>query len=148
MDLLPLSPYSGKFAGYELARGKLELDLKYHLEGKKIDASNVVTLNQFTFGDPVNSPDATKLPVRLGVALLKDTDGNIVIDADPGHHGMTRIFCTAAWCCVIVNLLTKAAISPFSLLAAFGGGGDELGYQEFAPGSAAIQPGRSRSWRP
>jgi hypothetical protein len=42
---------------------------------------------------------------------------------------------------VIVNLLTKAAVSPFSLIgAAFGGGGDELAFQEFTPGSAAIQP--------
>ena len=40
---------------------------------------------------------------------------------------------------VIVNLLTKAAVSPFALLgAAFGGGGDELAYQQFAPGSSDI----------
>ncbi len=39
-----------------------------------------MTLNQFTFGAATNSPEATGLPVRLGVALLKDTEGKIVID--------------------------------------------------------------------
>ncbi|MDP1790044.1 MAG: AsmA family protein, partial [Methylibium sp.] len=40
---------------------------------------------------------------------------------------------------VIVNLITKAITAPFSLLAsAFGGGGQELGYVEFAPGSTEL----------
>ncbi len=142
VDLQPLSPYSGKYAGYELARGKLLLDVKLLLDDRKIDATNVITLNQFTFGGPVKSPDATSLPVRLGVALLKDTDGKIVIDVpvqgslDDPSFGVGRVVLR-----VIVNLLTKAAVSPFSLLgAAFGGGGDELAFQEFAPGSTALQP--------
>lgn len=142
VDLQPLSPYSGKYAGYELARGKLQLDVRFLLNGKKIDSSNVITLNQFTFGGPTNSPDATGLPVRLGVALLKDLDGKIIIDVpvvgtvgDPDFH-----IGKVVWR-VIGNLLTKAAVSPFALLGSmFGGGGDELGYQEFAPGMAALQP--------
>lgn len=142
VDLLPLSPYSGKFAGYELARGKLLLDVKVLVDGKKIDTSNVITLSQFTFGRPVQSPDATKLPVRLGVALLKDLDGKIVIDipvqgsTDDPDFRISRVVLR-----VIVNLLTKAAVSPFSLLgAAFGGGGDELAYQEFTAGASALLP--------
>jgi hypothetical protein len=141
MDLLPLSPYSGKYAGYELARGKLVVDTKFHLDGRKIDSANVVTLNQFAFGSPTNSPDATGLPVRLGVALLKDLDGKIVIDVpvqgtvdDPDFH-IGKVVGR-----VIGNLLTKAAVSPFALLGSmFGGGGDELAYQEFAAGAAALQ---------
>jgi hypothetical protein len=142
VDLVPLSPYSGKFAGYELARGKLLLDVKLNVDGNKIDAANVITLNQFTFGSAVKSPDATSLPVRLGVALLKDMDGKIVIDVpvqgntdDPSFR-VGRVVLR-----VVVNLLTKAAVSPFSLLgAAFGGGGDELAFQEFEPGSTEIRP--------
>jgi len=142
VDLLPLSPYSGKFAGFELARGKLLLDVKVALDGPKIDAANVLTLNQFTFGNPVKSAAATSLPVRLGVALLKDRAGNIVIDlpvqgsTDDPEFRIGKVVMR-----VIVNLLTKAATSPFSLLgAAFSGGGDELAYQEFAPGMAELLP--------
>jgi hypothetical protein len=146
VDLVPLSPYSGKFAGFELARGKLVLDVKAVVDGDKVDAANVITLNQFTFGSPVKSPDATSLPVRLGVALLKDTEGRIVIDvpvkgstSDPSF-GVGRVVGR-----VIVNLLTKAAVSPFALLGSiFGGGGDELAYQEFNPGSTEIKPGEEK----
>jgi hypothetical protein len=141
VDLVPLSPYAGKYAGYELARGQLVVDSKILVDGDSVDAANVVTLNQFTFGAPTASPVATKLPVRLGVALLKDLDGRIVIDlpvqgslADPEFR-IGRVVLR-----VVVNLLTKAAVSPFSLLGSmFGGGGDELAFQDFAPGSSALE---------
>ena len=142
MDLLPLSPYSGRYAGYELARGKLVLDVKFQLDGKKIESTNVVTLHQFTFGAPVTSPDATGLPVRLGVALLKDSSGQIVIDlpiqgsTDDPNFRIGKVVLR-----VIVNLLTKVATSPFALLGSmFGGGGEELAFQEFTPGAAALLP--------
>jgi Domain of Unknown Function (DUF748) len=142
VDLVPLSPYSGKYAGYELARGQLFLDVKARVADRKVNMANVVTLNQFTFGAPTHSPDATHLPVRLGVALLKDLDGKIVIDVpvagsldDPSFR-----IGKVVWR-VIGNLLTKAAVSPFSLLGSmFGGGGEELSYQEFAPGAVVPLP--------
>ncbi len=117
------------------------VDVKARLGERKLDSENVVTLKQFTLGAPTNSPEATKLPVRLGVALLKDTDGNIVIDLpvkgslDDPEFRIGRVVMR-----VIVNLLVKAATSPFSLLgAAFGGGGDELAYQDFSPGALIPQ---------
>ncbi len=142
VDLLPVSPYSGKFAGYELARGQLVVDMKILVADRKLDSTSVVTLNQFTFGAATNSPDATGLPVRLGVALLKDSDGRIVIDLpvqgnldDPDFR-----YSKVVWR-VIGNVLAKAATSPFSLLGSmFGGGGDELAFQEFAPGESQLQP--------
>lgn len=146
VDLVPLSPYVGKYAGYELARGKLVLDVKFALDGKKIDAANVVTLNQFTFGAPVASPEATKLPVRLGVALLKDMNGRIVIDVpvqgnlDDPNFRIGRVVLR-----VVVNLLTKAAVSPFSLVGSmFGGGGEELAFQQFSPGAVHVEDGERK----
>ncbi len=137
-DLSPISPYMGFYAGYELARGGLAVDVKASLARRQLDTANVVTLNQFTLGAPTNSPGATKLPVRLGVALLKDIDGNIVIDLpvkgslDDPDFRIGRVVLR-----VVVNLLAKAATSPFSLIGSmFGGGGDELAYQDFAPGAA------------
>jgi hypothetical protein len=138
VDLSPISPYVGTYAGYELARSGLTVDVKARLTERKIDTNNVVTLNQFTLGAATNSPEATKLPVRLGVALLKDMDGNIVIDLpvkgsmDDPKFKIGRVVLN-----VLVNLLVKAATSPFSLIgAAFGGGGDELAYQDFSAGAA------------
>lgn len=137
VDLSPISPYVGTYAGYELARSGLAVDVRARLSQRNLDTANLVTLKQFTLGAPTNSPEATKLPVRLGIALLKDIDGNIVIDLpvqgsldDPSFR-IGRVVLR-----VLVNLLVKAATSPFSLIgAAFGGGGDELAYQDFYPGA-------------
>ncbi|MEJ1972571.1 MAG: DUF748 domain-containing protein [Lacunisphaera sp.] len=142
VELLPLSPLIGKYAGYELARGKLNSSLKFRLAGRQMDATDVITLNGFAFGASVDSPDATKLPVRLGVALLKDTAGQIVIDVPvSGNIDDPDVRLGKAIVRVIVNLLTKAAVSPFSLLGSLiGGGGEELAFQEFAPGLSQLQP--------
>lgn len=138
VDLTPTSPYAGLFAGYGIAEGKLSFDLDYQIVGKKLNSKNVITLDQFTFGDPVDSPTATHLPVRLAIAILKDRDGKIVLDVpvqgslDDPKFRISKVVERA-----IVNILEKVATSPFSLLGAlFGGGGEELSYQDFAPGSA------------
>jgi hypothetical protein len=140
VDLTPTGPYSAKFAGYGIAEGKLNLDLTYELVGKKLSSKNVITLDRFTFGEQVDSPDATHLPVRLAVAILKDREGRIVLDVpvqgslDDPKFRIGKVVERA-----IVNILEKVATSPFSLLGAvFGGGGEELGYQDFAPGSAEL----------
>ena len=142
VDLTPTSPYAGKFAGYRIARGKLNVDLEYQIVGKKLTSKNVITLDQFTFGEKVDSPDATHLPVRLAVAIMKDRDGKIVLDVpvdgslDDPQLRIGKVVTRA-----IVNILEKVATSPFSLLGAmFGGGGEELGYQDFVPGSAELSP--------
>ena len=141
VDLTPTSPYSGRFAGYRIAKGKLNLALSYHLSGRNLKSENVITLDQFTFGDKVDSPEATKLPVRLAIAILKDRNGKIELDVpiegslDDPQFRLHKVVVRA-----IVNLLTKVATSPFSLLgAAFGGRGEEMNYQDFAPGSFELE---------
>jgi hypothetical protein len=142
VDLTPTGPYSGRFAGYAIAEGKLNLDLEYQIVGKKLTAKNVITLDQFTFGEKVESADATHLPVRLAIAILKDRQGKIILDVpvegnlDDPQFRIGKVVTRA-----IVNILEKVATSPFSLLGAlFGGGGDELSYQDFAPGRAELSP--------
>ncbi|NJD56567.1 MAG: DUF748 domain-containing protein [Nitrospirae bacterium] len=135
MDLSPLTPYSGKYLGYAIEKGKLTLNLQYLIEKKKLDAQNKILLDQFTLGSQVDSPDATKLPVRLAIALLKNRRGEIDLDVpvsgqiDDPQFSLGRIILK-----ILVNLLVKAATSPFALLGALFGGGEELSYVEFDPG--------------
>ena len=67
--LTAVSPYAGKYAGYPITKGKLSLDLKYQVSKKQLVGENKVLVDQFTFGEKTESPDATSLPVRLAVAL-------------------------------------------------------------------------------
>jgi anti-sigma factor ChrR (cupin superfamily) len=138
LELAPLSPYAGKYAGYKIERGKLSMDVQYSIKPDgTLQANNQVILNQLTFGEKVDSPSATSLPVRLAVALLKDSDGVIDINLpisgslnDP-EFSFGRLILR-----VIVNLLVKVATSPFSLLA--GGGGEQSNTVEFVPGTATL----------
>ncbi|HEX4885730.1 MAG TPA: DUF748 domain-containing protein, partial [Casimicrobiaceae bacterium] len=79
IDLPPLTPYSVKYAGYGIEKGKLTFDVRYRVDDRKLSAQNRLVLDQLTFGDRVESPTATKLPVLLAVALLKDARGVIDI---------------------------------------------------------------------
>lgn len=141
IELTRLAPYAAKYAGYPITKGKLSLNVKYYVDNGQLKASNNIFIDQLTFGEKVESPDALKLPVLLAVALLKNSRGEIDINlpvsgslSDPEFSIGGIIFK------VIINLLTKAIISPFSLLASAFGGGDELAYVEFVPGTSSLSP--------
>ena len=120
-------------------RGSSTLNLKYHIEKRKLDSENKVFLDQFTFGEAVDSPKATKLPVKFAVALLKDRKGEIHLDLPvTGSLNDPKFSIWGVVWKIIGNLLVKAATSPFALLGAVFGGGEQLSYLEFDPGSFDI----------
>jgi hypothetical protein len=92
-------------------------------------------------GDKVESPDATKLPVRLGIAILKDRSGKIELDVPvEGSLGDPEFRLGKVITRALVNVFTKIVTSPFTALGAvFGGKGEEVSYQDFAAGSAELQ---------
>lgn len=139
VDLPRFTTYSAKYVGYPIKRGKLSVDLEYKIKNRALQATNHVVLNQLTFGDKTNSPDATKLPVLLAVALLKDSRGNIDINLPiSGSLDDPEFSVGGIVVRVLMNLVVKAVTSPFSLLASAFGGGEELSYVEFPPGSAVL----------
>jgi len=139
IELSPTSPYTGKFIGYTIAKGKLSLDLQYLVEDTKITGKNKAFLDQFTLGDTVESPDALKLPINLAIALLKNRKGEITLNVpvkgnlDDPEFSIGGIVFKA-----IVSLIAKAATSPFALLGALLPEGEDLQYVDFEPGSVLI----------
>jgi Domain of Unknown Function (DUF748) len=141
LELAPLSTYAGKYAGYAIERGKLSMEVAYKIDADgRLDAKNQVILNQLTFGEKIDSPDATKLPVLLAVALLKDRRGVIDINLPvSGSLNDPQFSIGGIIWKVILNLLAKALTAPFALLA--GGGGEDLSLVEFRPGTALMNAG-------
>jgi uncharacterized protein involved in outer membrane biogenesis len=140
VDLPPLTPYSIKYAGYGIEKGKLTFDVHYKVENRKLAAENRLVLDQLTFNrERIDSPTATKLPVLLAVSLLKDSRGVIDINLPiAGSLDDPEFSVGGLIIRVIVNLLTKAVTAPFALLGAAFGHGEELSIVPFAPGSAAL----------
>ncbi|MDQ0008879.1 uncharacterized protein involved in outer membrane biogenesis [Luteibacter jiangsuensis] len=139
IQLANLSPYSGKYAGYPITKGRLNVDVHYLLDQRKLTADNHIFIDQLTFGDRLEGPGISHLPVKLAVALLKDSQGRIDVrvpvsgSLDDPHFSVGGLVWRA-----IGNLIVKAVTSPFRLLASAGGGREDLGYVEFAPGSAVL----------
>ena len=142
LELAPLTPYAGKYAGYAIERGKLSMDVAYRIDADgHLEARNQVILNQLTFGSPIASPETTKLPVRLAVALLKDRNGVIDINLPiSGSLNDPQFSVGGIVVKLIGNLLLKAVTSPFALIAgaAGSGGGPDLSAVEFRPGTTVM----------
>ena len=141
IELSPLSPYSGTYVGYLIERGKLNVALAYLVENGKLTSTNKLFIDQFTFGDKVESDKATSLPVRLAVALLKDRKGEIHLDIPvSGSIDDPQFSVWGIVWQVIKNLLVKAVTSPLALLGALVGGGEDFSAIVFPAGS--MQPDR------
>ena len=141
VELTTLTPYSGKFAGFRIRKGRLNLDLHYLITNGQLKAENKVVVEQLQLGEKVDSPDAVDLPIRLAVALLKDTEGKISIELpvtgdlnNPQFSVMPIVWQT------LRNLVLRAAQAPFKFIGGLiaGGGSEDLGNVSFAPGSSEL----------
>ena len=139
VDLVGFSPYAGKYAGYAIDKGKLSLNVAYKLENQHLSAENRLFIDQLTFGDKVDSPTATTLPVNLAIALLKNNRGEIDLNLPiSGSLDDPEFSVGGLIVKVVVNLFVKAVSSPFALLGSMFGGGEELSALDFAPGRASL----------
>jgi len=140
LELPPLSPYSVKYAGHGIERGKLSMDVAYKVQPDgKLTASNNLVLNQLAFGDQVEGAPAS-LPVRLAVALLADRNGVIDLDLPvSGSLNDPQFSLGSVILKIIGNLIMKAVTAPFSLLTGAFSGADQQGAVDFAPGSVTLE---------
>src|SRR5690606_23705493 len=140
VELTTITPYSGKFAGYRIRKGRLNLDLHYRIEKGQLNAENKVLVENLQLGERVDSPDAVDLPIRLAVALLKDTQGRIAIELpvqgdlnNPEFSVMPIVWQT------LRNLVLRAAQAPFKFIAGLVGGSNvDLSTVPFSAGSAQL----------
>jgi len=139
VEMTSVTPYSGRFAGYRIEKGKLSVDLAYHVENRQLKAQQRFVIDQLQLGERVESADAVRLPLRLAVALLKDRNGVIDLDLpvtgslDDPEFRIAPIIWKA-----VINLLTKVATAPFALLGRLFGGSEEMNLVDFEPGKAVL----------
>ncbi|NIL20150.1 DUF748 domain-containing protein [Pseudomonas sp. AN3A02] len=141
VELTNLTPYSGKFAGFRIRKGRLNLDLHYVITKGQLKAENKVVVEQLQLGERVDSADAVDLPIRLAIALLKDSDGKISIELpvtgdlnNPQFSVMPIVWQT------LRNLVVRAATAPFKFIGGLvsGGGAQDLGNVSFVAGSSEL----------
>ncbi|HET7204554.1 MAG TPA: DUF748 domain-containing protein [Steroidobacteraceae bacterium] len=139
ISLPVFNPYSGKFAGYNIAKGKLTTDLRYQIDARKLDAQHRIRIDQLEWGEATAAKGEATLPVKFATSLLKDADGVISLDIpvsgtldDPAFRVGPIVWQ------VIKNLLTKAVTAPFKALGALFKGAEEAQFVDFAPGGSEV----------
>ena len=142
LEMANLTPYSGKFAGRRIDSGKLSVDLEYKIKQRQLAGENKFVINKLKLGERVDSPDATKLPLDLAIALLEDSNGVIDLDLpisgslDDPQFSYGKIIWKA-----IVNVLTKLVTAPFRALGKLlGVSSEKLEAVTFDPGSSKLLP--------
>jgi len=121
----------------------------YLLKDENLTAENHILLDQLTFGDPLPGAKTSKIPLRLAIALLKDSSGKIDLSIPiSGSLSDPKFSVGAVILGALENIIIKAATAPFNLLAsAIPGlhGSEQLAYVEFAPGFATLSPDAQKS---
>ncbi len=140
IELSNLTPYSSKYLGYKIKKGKLILDLKYIIDGDALKSRNRVRFDNFQLGDRVESPHATNMPIELAISLLKDREGRIDLDLPvEGRLNDPEFRIGPIILKMVTNLIVKVITSPFAVIGAMFGGGEELGYVDFDYGETEIR---------
>jgi hypothetical protein len=144
---LPLfNPYSGRYAGYAIAKGKLTTQLSYKIDHRMLKADHHVVIDQLQWGAATDSKDKAPIPVRLATALLKDKDG--IIDLDVPVTGSMDDPKFKVWPIIwqiVRNTLEKAAAAPFRLIGGLFAGADKAEAIDFEAGSASLPPDAGQS---
>lgn len=141
IELPVFNPYSGRFAGYSIAKGKLSTTIHYRIVNRGLKADHNVVVDQLTWGEATDSKQKVSLPVRLATSLLKDKDG--VINLDLPVEGTLDDPQFKIWPVVwkvVGNLLTKIITAPFALIGSLFGGGEKAQFVDFDAGSAVLPP--------
>jgi hypothetical protein len=140
-DLKDVSPYSGKFVGFKIDRGTLHTELKYQVNQDTVDGDNIIYVDKLELGEKVDSPDAPALPIKLGVAMLKDENDRITLQLpvkgnvkDP-QFDFGKTIETA-----LTGTIEGAGNTPFAAITEIDGiKGEELRTVVFGFGSSVLQ---------
>lgn len=134
LDLGALTPYTATYIAYPLERGTLGVELDWKVAERRFDSRNRVHIDGLALGEKRDAPRATNLPVKLGIALLTDRNGDADLDVpaygelDDPQFRYGKVILQA-----LGNLITRAATSPFVALGNLGGG-DKPDMLSFAAG--------------
>ena len=121
-------PYTVFYVAHPILSGRTRYECNTTITDNKLNSENHIHVEDFNFGKKMDITDAFNLPMRLAVSLMKDKDGNIVLDVpvegdldDPEYKVWPIIWQ------VLKNLVIKAVNAPVTLLSkAFGADEDDL----------------------
>jgi hypothetical protein len=142
VHLPPMSAKSLKIVGHPVDEGAASLTLDVAITDQQLVSANHVEISNLQLGERVEGDRVIDLPVKLGVKLLKDKNGQIILDI-PVEADMSNpeFVMTAAFTSAFQEIVGEIAKSPFKMLGRLAGGSDDqdLEFVDFAAGSAELE---------
>jgi hypothetical protein len=138
LPLTTFNPAVMTFAGYQIASGRLNLNLNYRAKDGELNGSNQIIIKKVQLGDEVPDFKGKKLPLGLAIALLEDADDTIDITIKiTGNVDSPEFSASGLVWQAIGNVLTNVATAPFRALASILGMGANEGVNA-VPGEAVF----------
>lgn len=120
--------YFMKYAGYAIDDGRLDLFLNYKAKDAELVGQNRFVIKDIKLGEELANFQGKRLPLRLAVALLEDSDNIIDISLSiKGNVDSPEFSASGLVWQAIRTVLTNIVTAPFRALAAL------LGLQSDAP---------------
>ncbi len=120
--------YFMKYAGYAIDDGRLDLFLNYKAKNAELGGQNRFVIKDIKLGEELANFQGKRLPLRLAVALLEDSDNVIDISLSiKGNVDSPEFSASGLVWQAIRTVLTNIVTAPFRALAAL------LGLQSDAP---------------
>jgi hypothetical protein len=138
IDLTVFNPYSGEYAGYAIASGRLTADLDYRIVNSALEANHKVEIADLQWGSRAEGKRAP-FPVRFATNVLKDRDGVIRLElpvsgtVDDPEFSLGPLIWKA-----LGRFLGRIATAPFRAIGGLFGGNDEPEKLVFTPGSPSL----------
>lgn len=122
MDVLSFSPYSEYYIASPITQGWFNYDFSLKMSATKLLNNNKVKIQELEFGKRTKDTTAMKVPVRLGLYLMKDANDVIAFDIPvEGNPSEPKFKLGKIIWKTFANLMVKTAVSPFKALSSLAG---------------------------
>ncbi|MGM0610588.1 MAG: DUF748 domain-containing protein [Thermodesulfobacteriota bacterium] len=140
MDMVSLTPYTQEYLAYPIQTGKLNWNGDFNIQNSTLKGSNLFLIEHLELGPKIKNTNASNAPVKLALALLQDSRGDLELNIpisgnlnDPQFSLGKTIFKA------IIGLFGKIATAPFSLIGELFGGGEDVNRIPYNPGEYEIR---------
>lgn len=128
MRISDFNPYSKLYVAHSFVEGRLFYSSTNTIRNGKLKSTNLMSIKKIEVSKKMKGIGLYEMPLRLGIAILRDRKGNIELDipVEGDLNDPTYKLGKLIWQ-IVKNLVVKAATAPFDLLAkAFGGNEEDM----------------------
>lgn len=135
------SPYTISFFDVPIEKGSFNYTSTNHINQGNLEGLHTILASDITLGEKSGFESLYDLPLKIGLYLLEDKEGNIHLEIpiegttnDPEFR-YSKIVVNA-----IINGIVKLVTSPISLIGKLVGAGDDLDELSYDPVNLEITP--------